>query len=64
FSHLVPHSAVDDIHEALAAAGDERLSPVFHALGGRYSFEMLRLARLMRHSARARSSEREDRRAF
>lgn len=48
FSHLVPPDAADEIREALEAADGERLSPVFHALGGRYSFETLRLARLMR----------------
>lgn len=48
FVHLVPLDIVDEIHEALAAAGDERLSPAFHALGGRHSFEAIRLVRLMR----------------
>ena len=32
----------------LATAGSERLSPAFHALGGRHSFEVIRLVRLMK----------------
>lgn len=47
FAHLLPDSgATDEIQEALVASGKEPLSPVFHALGGRYSFEMIRLVRL------------------
>ncbi len=64
FAHLISPDAADEIHEALEAAGGARLSPVFHAFGGRYSFETLRLARLMRHSAPASFSEKEDQRAF
>lgn len=49
FAHLLPDlGAADEIHEALASSGTERLSPVFHALGGRYSFETIRLVRLAR----------------
>ncbi|MFA5996369.1 MAG: helix-turn-helix domain-containing protein [Candidatus Paceibacterota bacterium] len=48
FAHLVPMDIVDEIHEALAADTSDRLSPIFHALSGRYSFETIRLVRLMR----------------
>ena len=48
FAHLVPIDIIDEIHEALAATQDDKLSPVFHALGGRHSFETIRLVRLMR----------------
>jgi ATP-dependent exoDNAse (exonuclease V) alpha subunit len=48
FGHLIPLVVVDEIHEALAGVGGERLSPVFHELGGRHSFETIRLVRLMR----------------
>ena len=48
FAHLVPLNIVDEIHEALAVSGSERLSPVFHALNGRHSFEVIRLVRLMK----------------
>lgn len=49
FAHLLPDIGVtDEIHEALGASGDERLSPAYHALRGRYSFETIRLVRLMR----------------
>ncbi|MCX6787108.1 MAG: helix-turn-helix domain-containing protein [Candidatus Kaiserbacteria bacterium] len=48
FAHLVPFDVVGEIHEALATSGSERLSPAFHALRGRYSFETIRLVRLMR----------------
>lgn len=48
FAHLVPLAVADEIHEALATSGSERLSPAFHALGGRHSFELIRLVRLMR----------------
>ncbi len=50
FAHLVPLGQLDEIHEALAAETSGRLSPVFLALRGRYSFEIIRLARLMRSS--------------
>jgi ATP-dependent exoDNAse (exonuclease V) alpha subunit len=49
FAHLVPMDIIDEIHEALATEGSERLSPVFHSLRSRYSFETIRLVRLMRH---------------
>ncbi|MDE2173170.1 MAG: AAA family ATPase [Patescibacteria group bacterium] len=49
FAHLLPATdASEEIHEALAASQDERLSPVFHALQNRYSFETIRLVRLTR----------------
>lgn len=49
FAHLLPDSgATDEIHEALTASGKELLSPVYHTLGGRYSFETIRLVRLAR----------------
>ncbi len=48
FAHLVPLGIVSEVHEALAAETSDRLSPVFHALGGRHSFETIRLVRLMR----------------
>jgi len=48
FAHLVPLNAVEEIHDALATSGSERLSPVFYALRGRYSFETIRLVRLLR----------------
>lgn len=47
FAHLLPDAGViEEIHEALSATGGNRLSPVFHALDGRYSFETIRLTRL------------------
>jgi ATP-dependent exoDNAse (exonuclease V) alpha subunit len=48
FAHLVPIDIVGEIHEALADNSGDRLSPTFHALGGRHSFETIRLVRLMR----------------
>ncbi|MHB8710594.1 MAG: helix-turn-helix domain-containing protein, partial [Minisyncoccota bacterium] len=48
FAHLVPLEVTDEIHEALIASGGDRLSPVFHALDARHSFETIRLVRLMR----------------
>ncbi|MEK7135789.1 MAG: helix-turn-helix domain-containing protein [Patescibacteria group bacterium] len=48
FAHLIPIDIVGEIHEALTADTSDRLSPVFHALGGRHSFETIRLVRLMR----------------
>lgn len=49
FAHLLPDlGATGEIHEALSVTGAEVLSPVFHALGGRYSFEIIRLVRLAR----------------
>lgn len=48
FAHLVPLDVVNEVHEALAAESGGRLSPVFNALGGRHSFETIRLVRLMR----------------
>lgn len=47
FAHLIPLDVADEIHEALAAENGDRLSPVFHALGGKHSFEAIRLVRLM-----------------
>ena len=48
FVHLVPADIIDEIREALAAHPGDKLSPVFHALGGRHSFETIRLVRLLR----------------
>lgn len=49
FAHLLPEiDATEEIHEALAGTNDDRLSPVFHTLGNRYSFETIRLVRLAR----------------
>jgi hypothetical protein len=47
FAHLIPIAVVDEIHEALRAVQGDKLSPIFHALGGRHSFEAIRLVRLM-----------------
>ena len=49
FAHLVPLDIIDEIHKALATAKDNKLSPVFHALRGRHSFETIRLVRLMKN---------------
>ena len=48
FAHLVPFDIVGEIHEVLDAEVSDRLSPIFNALGGRHSFETIRLVRLMR----------------
>lgn len=48
FAHLVPIDIVDEIHEALVEATGDKLSPIFHALNGRHSFETIRIVRLMR----------------
>ncbi len=48
YAHLLPRDAADEIREALAADTNDRLTPVFRALGGKYSFEQIRLARLPR----------------
>ena len=48
FAHLIPLDIADEIHEALAATQGDKLSPVFHALHGRHSFEAIRLVRLMK----------------
>ena len=48
FAHILPLDTINEIHEALADIGGERLSPVFHTLHGRHSFEAIRLVRLMR----------------
>jgi len=48
FAHLVPADAADEIREALAAETSDRLSPVFHALRARHSFEIIRLVRLLK----------------
>ena len=49
FAHLVPLDIIDEIKGALATAKDNKLSPVFHALRGRHSFETIRLVRLMKN---------------
>lgn len=48
FAHLLPLEVIDEVHEALAATPGDKLSPVFHALKGRHSFETIRLVRLLR----------------
>lgn len=48
YGHLLPRDAADEIREALADDTSGRLTPVFRALGGKYSFEQIRLARLAR----------------
>ena len=48
FAHLIPMDVADEVHEALAASTGDKLSPVFHALRGRHSFETIRLVRLMK----------------
>jgi ATP-dependent DNA helicase PIF1 len=50
FAHLVPPDALDEIREAFTTTESDRLSPVFHALDGRHSFETIRLARLLHSS--------------
>lgn len=47
FAHLVPLDIADEVREALVATKAEKLSPIFHALGGRHSFETIRLVRLL-----------------
>jgi ATP-dependent DNA helicase PIF1 len=47
FKHLLPTTRdLDEIHEALREATSGKLSPIFHALRGRYTFETIRLVRL------------------
>jgi hypothetical protein len=49
FAHLLPApGALGEIREALAESKDGRLAPVFSSLKGRYSYEIIRLARLAR----------------
>ncbi|MFA5998305.1 MAG: AAA family ATPase [Candidatus Paceibacterota bacterium] len=48
FAHLIPLDVLDEIHEALSATQGDKLSPVFHSLRGRHSFETIRLVRLMK----------------
>ena len=48
FAHLIPLDVADEVHEAIAMANSDKLSPIFHALGGRHSFETIRLVRLLR----------------
>lgn len=49
FIHLLPDlHEVEEIHEALSITDPKLLSPAFHSLGGRYSFETIRLVRLAR----------------
>jgi len=48
FAHLIPLDVVDEIHEALRKVKGDKLSPIFHALHGRHSFEAIRLVRLMK----------------
>src|SRR3989344_3562619 len=47
YAHLLPaDSVIDEIREALAGVEDDRLAPVYYKLGGRHSYETIRLARL------------------
>lgn len=47
YEHLLPEqSTQDEIREALASVPEAKLAPVFGKLGGRYSFETIRLVRL------------------
>ena len=47
YAHILPDADIaEEIHEALAITEDARLAPAFTALGGRYSYETIRLARL------------------
>lgn len=48
FAHLIPLDIADEVREALVATKGDKLSPVFHALGGRHSFETIRLVRLLK----------------
>ncbi|HUY62633.1 MAG TPA: AAA family ATPase [Candidatus Paceibacterota bacterium] len=49
FMHLLPDEiALGEIREALASIRGPKLAPVWSALGGRYSFETIRLTRLAR----------------
>lgn len=53
-AHLLPAgSAFSDIQEAIDGADETRLTPIYTALGGRYSFEEIRLVRLTRAYVRA-----------
>lgn len=45
FKHLLPQDA-EDIREMWKEIGGEKLTPVFQALGGKHTFEDIRLARL------------------
>ena len=50
YAHILPDADVaEEIREALASVEGERLAPAFSALGGRYSYETIRLARLAQH---------------
>lgn len=40
-------TALPDIHEAFDALGTEKLSPVFHTLNSRYTYDDLKLARIL-----------------
>ncbi|MDO8407678.1 MAG: AAA family ATPase [bacterium] len=47
YAHILPDADIaDEIRKILAATDGERLTPAFTALGGRYSYETIRLARL------------------
>ncbi len=49
FEHiLLDDDSVEEIREVLGREGRERLAPAFHKLGGRYTFEDIRLARLLK----------------
>ncbi len=47
YAYLLPSAeAVEEIRAALAGAEDDKLAPVYYKLGGRHSYETIRLARL------------------
>jgi hypothetical protein len=47
YAHLLPKTdVIDEIREALRSVEDDRLAPIFYKLGGRHSYETIRLARL------------------
>jgi hypothetical protein len=48
FAHIAPDARdVERIRDAFDAVESDKLAPVFSALGGKYSFEEIRLARLL-----------------
>ena len=48
FAKLLPEKRdLTEIEDAWEEVGGEKLTPVFQALGGRYSFEVIRLVRLL-----------------
>ncbi len=52
FARLLPQGdALRDIHDAFEALETDKLTPIFNALHGRYSFEIIRLVRLAKAKA-------------